>query len=143
MSRSRQNRLLTHLVRVEDWVTAASLADFLGVTPRSVRSYVAALNARIPDGVVVESGAQGYRAAAAARAALREGSVEPGSPRDRLHQLVRRLLESEQPLDVHNTADEIFVSSATIEGDLARAVSYTHLTLPTNKRCRSRWSPYH
>ena len=23
------------------------------------------------------------------------------------------------------------------------AVSYTHLTLPTNKRCRSRWSPYH
>lgn len=120
MSRSRQNRLLTHLVRVEDWVTAASLADFLGVTPRSVRSYVAALNARIPDGVVVESGAQGYRAAAAARAALREGSVEPGSPRDRLHQLVRRLLESEQPLDVHNTADEIFVSSATIEGDLAR-----------------------
>ena len=23
------------------------------------------------------------------------------------------------------------------------AVSYTHLTLPTNSRCRSRWSPYH
>ena len=26
----------------------------------------------------------------------------------------------------------------------AKAVSYTHLTLPTNiSRCRSRWSPYH
>ena len=23
------------------------------------------------------------------------------------------------------------------------AVSYTHLTLPTNRECRSRWSPYH
>ena len=23
------------------------------------------------------------------------------------------------------------------------AVSYTHLTLPTKARCRSRWSPYH
>ena len=22
-------------------------------------------------------------------------------------------------------------------------VSYTHLTLPTKERCRSRWSPYH
>ena len=22
-------------------------------------------------------------------------------------------------------------------------VSYTHLTLPTNSRCISRWSPYH
>ena len=27
--------------------------------------------------------------------------------------------------------------------DTVRPVSYTHLTLPTNKRCRSRWSPYH
>ena len=23
------------------------------------------------------------------------------------------------------------------------SVSYTHLTLPTKERCRSRWSPYH
>ena len=23
------------------------------------------------------------------------------------------------------------------------SVSYTHLTLPTNRECRSRWSPYH
>ena len=29
-------------------------------------------------------------------------------------------------------------------GDAARAVSYTHLTLPTTPvACRSRWSPYH
>ena len=27
--------------------------------------------------------------------------------------------------------------------DNAIAVSYTHLTLPTNRGCRSRWSPYH
>lgn len=124
MSRSRQNRLLTHLVRAENWVTAASLAEYLGVTPRSVRSYVAALNARVPTDVVVESGAQGYRAGPAAHTALREGTVEPGTPRDRLHQLVRRLLESEQPLDVHDTADEIYVSSATIEADLARVRSF-------------------
>lgn len=124
MSRSRQNRLLTHLVRVEDWVTAASLSDYLGVTPRSVRSYVAALNTRVPEGVVVESGAQGYRAGPDARVALREGTVEPGTPQDRFHQLVRRLLESEQPLDVHDTADEIYVSSATVEGDLARVRSF-------------------
>ena len=124
MSRSRQNRLLTHLVRVEDWVTAASLADYLGVTPRTVRSYVVALNARVADGLVVESGGQGYRTGPAARAALREGAVEPGTPLDRLHQLVRRLLESEAPIDVHDTADEIYVSSATIEADLAKVRSF-------------------
>ena len=26
---------------------------------------------------------------------------------------------------------------------LLGAVSYTHLTLPTKRKCRSRWSPYH
>lgn len=123
MSRSRQNRLLTRLLDTENWVTAASLADYLGVTPRSVRTYVAALNARVPDGVVVESGAQGYRPGPAARGALHEGTVEPGTPRGRLHQLVRRLLESESRLDVHDIADEIYVSSATIEADLSRVRS--------------------
>ena len=124
MSRSRQNKLLTRLVGAGNWVTAASLADYLGVTPRSVRTYVAALNARVADGVVVESGTQGYRAGPAARAALREDAVEPGTPRARLHQLVRRLLESDTPLDVHDTADEIYVSSATVESDLARVRSF-------------------
>ena len=27
--------------------------------------------------------------------------------------------------------------------DATMTVSYTHLTLPTNSLCRSRWSPYH
>ena len=120
MSMSRQNRLLAHLVGVGSWLTAASLADYLGVTPRSIRTYVTALNARLPDAVVVESGPQGYRAGPAARSALHEGTPETGTPRERFHRLVRRLLESEAPLDVHALADEIYVSSATIEGDLAR-----------------------
>ena len=62
MTRSRQDRVLAILARDGDWVTAAALADAIGVTPRSIRSYVTALNARVPDGVVVESGPQGYRA---------------------------------------------------------------------------------
>jgi lichenan operon transcriptional antiterminator len=124
VSRTRQNRLLTRLAGTENWLTAASLADFLGVTPRTVRSYVAALNSRVADGIVVESGVQGYRAGPAARAALREDAVEPGTPRARLHELVRRLLEADAPLDVHDVADEIYVSSATVEGDLARVRSF-------------------
>ena len=57
MTRSRQDRVLAILSRDGDWVTAATLADAIGVTPRSIRTYVTALNARVPDGVVVESGA--------------------------------------------------------------------------------------
>jgi lichenan operon transcriptional antiterminator len=103
-------------------VTGAQLADALGVTPRTVRTYVATLNARAPEGTVVESGPQGYRAGPAAFTLVRRG-VEQGTPQDRVNKLLRRLLESTHPLDVHDTADEIFVSSATVEADLARVRS--------------------
>ena len=38
------------LARDGDWADAASLADALGVTPRSIRSYVTAVNARVVPG---------------------------------------------------------------------------------------------
>lgn len=105
-----------------DWVTAARLADVLGVTPRSVRSYVTALNARA-EGSAVESGPQGYRAGPDAAAALRAEGVDAGTPQDRLHTLVRDLLDTDDGIDVHETADRLFVSSATIEADLSRVRS--------------------
>ena len=71
MSRQRQDQLLSTLLRQEGWATAASLADVLGVTPRSIRSYVAALNARTPGAGVIESGPAGYRAGPGARGAIR------------------------------------------------------------------------
>lgn len=118
MTRSRQDRVLAILSRDGDWVTAAALADAIGVTPRSIRTYVTALNARVPDGVVVESGPQGYRVGADSAAAVHVGDT--GTPRDRLHRLVRSLLDAPDGIDVFETADAFFVSPATIDADLGR-----------------------
>ncbi|GAA3631689.1 BglG family transcription antiterminator [Microbacterium awajiense] len=131
MTRARQDRLLAALVRDGEWATAATLADSLGVTPRSIRSYVTALNARVPAGTAIESGPQGYRAGPEAGAALRSAG-ESGTPRDRLHTLVRLLLDSEDGIDVYDTAEQLHVSSATVEADLARVrglLGGTELTL--------------
>jgi lichenan operon transcriptional antiterminator len=119
------------LVRDGEWVTASTLADALGVTPRSIRSYVTAVNARVAPGVAVESGPQGYRAGPDAPAALR-AAVEAGTPRDRLHTLVRALLDSPEGIDVFETADRLHVSPATLDADLARVrglLGGTELTL--------------
>ena len=131
MTRARQDRLLAMLARDGDWITAAALADALGVTPRSVRSYVTAVNARVPRGVAIESGPQGYRAGPAAGAAQRAAS-DAGTPRDRLHSLIRTLLDSPDGVDVYETADRLHVSEATLEADLARVrglLGGTELTL--------------
>ena len=119
------------LTRDGQWRTAATIADALGVTPRSVRSYVTAINARVPGGTAVESGPQGYRAGADAAAALRAGT-ETSTPRDRLHSLVRMLLDEDDGIDVFDTADRLHVSPATIDADLARVrglLGGTELTL--------------
>lgn len=131
MSRARQDRVIALLAREGDWLTAAELADIVGVTPRSIRSYVTALNARVPRGVVVESGPLGYRAGADAPAALRAGA-DAATPRERVHRLVRRLLSGREGIDVFETADDFHVSPATLEADLGRVralLGDTELTL--------------
>ena len=120
MTRTRQDRLLGLLVRDGDWATAATLADAVGVTPRSIRSYVTAVNARVAPGVAIESGPQGYRAGADAAAALRASGTDAGTPRDRLHTLVRALLDAPDGIDVFEFADRLHVSPATLDADLAR-----------------------
>jgi lichenan operon transcriptional antiterminator len=121
------------LVREDDWITAAVLADAIGVTPRSIRSYVTAVNARVPGGDAVESGPQGYRALPAAAVALRaEEATDSATPRDRLHTLVRALLDADDGIDVFETAAELHVSPATLESDLVRVralLGGTQLTL--------------
>ncbi|MFF7681698.1 BglG family transcription antiterminator [Microbacterium sp. NPDC007973] len=132
-TKARQDRLLALLLRDGEWSTAASLADALGVTPRSIRSYVTAINARVSSGAAIESGPLGYRAGGDAAAALRSLSgSDAGTPRDRLHTLVRRLLDSADGIDVFDTADALHVSAATLEADLSRVrglLGGTELTL--------------
>lgn len=101
------------------WTTAAELADLVGVTPRSIRTYVTALNARVPAGTVVESGPLGYRAGPDAGAALRLAS-DADSPRERVHRLVRSLLAAQDGIDVFEAAEGFHVSPATLEADLGR-----------------------
>ena len=129
MTRGRQDRMIALLLRENDWMTASSLADALGVTPRSIRSYVTALNGRVAG--AVESGPQGYRAGPEAATAL-QAEPDASTPRDRLHAVVRALSDRPEGIDVFETADALFVSVATIEADLARVrglLTGTELTL--------------
>ncbi len=144
VSRARQDRVLALLTRDAEWITAAELADAIGVTPRSIRSYVTAVNGRVPAGVAIESGPQGYRAGPDAAAALRAGGLEAGTPRERLHRLVRTLLAAPDGIDVFETADAFHVSPATLDADLGRVRSLlggTELVLErTASRARLRGS---
>jgi Transcriptional antiterminator len=122
----RHERLLEYISQAEGWVTAAELANRLGVTTRSVRSYVTAVKAMAAPLEVIESSTEGYRLnrelyadfLAASRSRVR--GDEPTTPQDRMYHLVRRLADAPEGLDVHALADNLFVSEPTIETDLRK-----------------------
>jgi lichenan operon transcriptional antiterminator len=120
----KYERLLDQLVQSEGWVTAAELADQLGVTTRSVRSYVTAAKSAAHPLQIITASTSGYRLNRDAYATFASGARARDSdfdtPRDRVHHLVRRLTEAPQGLDVHALADSLFVSESTIEGDLRK-----------------------
>lgn len=120
----RQARMLAYLSREQVWVTAGELADHLGVTPRSVRSYVTNVKAAAHPLEVIESGPAGYRldpdAYAAYAVAAPGRSSELATPHARLYTIVRRLIDAPGGLDIYDVAASLFVSESTIEGDLAK-----------------------
>ncbi|UYN83568.1 MAG: transcription antiterminator [Microcella sp.] len=121
----KYERMLELLFQADDWVTATELAEQLGVTTRSVRSYVAAAKSAAHPRAIVAASTAGYRLNREQYASFLSESRERGAaaetPQDRVHHLIRRLTESQLGIDVHGLADSLYVSESTIEADLRKA----------------------
>jgi lichenan operon transcriptional antiterminator len=118
----KYERLLDYLSQSDTRVTAAELAEHLGVTTRSVRSYVTAAKAAAHPLSIISSSTNGYRLNREAYTTFASGAHgrDGDTPRDRVHHLVRRLTEAPDGLDVHSLADSLYVSESTIEADLRK-----------------------
>ncbi|MCW4457568.1 BglG family transcription antiterminator [Microbacterium sp. MPKO10] len=141
MSNDRHTQLLTQLMRSTGWQTAGELADALGVTSRSIRTYIAAVKAKADPLPVIESGPDGYRLdreAYAAYVSAAETVSDEGTPRERLHRLVRLLVDDENGFDVFETASALFISDSTLETDLSRVRALLADTQLELKRTGSR-----
>lgn len=123
----RHEQLTDALAQHGGWATAADLSARLGVTDRSIRGYVSALNAA-GDAPVIESGPLGYRLDRAewGRRMRDEPEELPATPTARVSAILRVLLDAapdSEGVDVYELAEQLHVSDSTLESDLARARS--------------------
>lgn len=115
--------LLAYLAKATGWVPADELADQLGVSTRSVRSYVTAVRTAAGPLEVIRSSTEGYRLDRSAYGRfLADGATggSGGTPQDRLTHIVTRLTAAPGSLDVSELAQTLYVSDSTIEADLRR-----------------------
>lgn len=113
-------RLAEVLADADGWTTAARLADRLGVTTRTVRTYAAQANHGGEP--VVESGPDGYRLDRAAWGRRLQAGTDAADagPEGRRARLVRDLVDGPDGLDVFEAAERMHVSESTLESDLGR-----------------------
>lgn len=123
----KYERLLEHLLQTDGWVTAAELSEQLGVTTRSVRSYVAAAKAAASPLPIIAASTSGYRLNRDAYSTFVSNTGASGAgaelPRDRVHHLIRRLTDAQAGIGVHDLAESLYVSESTIEADLRKVRS--------------------
>lgn len=120
----RQEQLIYELRSADGRLTGRELALRLGVTTRSIRDYVRAINASAQPPLIV-SDQDGYRLddRAYRRYRNRQSKRRTGydSPEQRLYYIVRYLVGHADGADVFDLGERLSVSPATIEADLGRA----------------------
>ena len=122
----RQKKILKKLMALDGWVKGRKLAEEMEVTPRTIRTDIAAINVWLKSvSCYIESSRQeGYRLRGERLGELEsllwDGTDIPLTPQERMRILGIRLLQAdeENPEDVDELEEEMFVSRTTLESGI-------------------------
>lgn len=118
--KSKVLKLMKTLQEADSWITANQLAVKTAISVRSIKNYVAEINAVEP--LTIISSQSGYKVdALKAESYLKksESPISQGST-ERVNHLITRLIKSKVPLDLYDLCDELYVSISTIKSDLPK-----------------------
>ena len=110
--------LLKQLFEANTWVTAVSLANVLGISARTVKTYVSELNSSYHG--IISSSRKGYHIdpEIGAKALKEAKSCIPQTARERVAYIMKRI--SRGPVSFYDLCEELFISSSTLYAVLPR-----------------------
>lgn len=106
--------LLKLLLENDQWITAAAISDSMGVSLRTIKSYVGDLNQLYPG--IIQSSSKGYRVnKEVGLTALKDTqSSIPQTTRERTSYVLNRIIKSETPISLYDLCEELFISPSTL-----------------------------
>lgn len=134
MLNEKELQLLQQLAQSTAPVTARELSCKLGVSIRTVKSYIQRINCESPE--TVSSSQRGYRADAdAAKELLNQQSIPSDVPQtneERVAYLLHLLLAAPEALDTFDVCEHLYVSYSTVKNviaDIRKKIAPFHLEL--------------
>lgn len=117
----KYRNILRQLSMQSDWTPSTQLAKTNGISKRSVKTYIADINS-MAEGLIIAS-KKGYKVDLKKLNSffVYTNDVIPQSPSERTVYLLKRLVNSDVPLDLYDLSDELFVSEITLKNDLRKA----------------------
>lgn len=127
-------KIVEYLSEKKGWVKAAQLSDFLGISTRQVRKYIASIN---KNKKYVLSSGQGYQLDQSLYSEFIMKQKNSSSEQDyRQKYIIQKLITTPEGCDIFDLADELYVSESTIKKDLQNVKTYLkkcHISLTTRR----------
>ncbi|MFQ4442000.1 transcriptional antiterminator [Clostridioides difficile] len=118
MKTSKKELFLNLIKTQHDWIDSSTLANYLNVSTRSIRKYVNEINS---NGEFILSSKKGYKVNLNNNCQTKIDSSENISPDNRLNLILKELIVNSNGINMFDLSEELFVSPATIEGDIVKA----------------------
>lgn len=118
MKTSKKELFLNFIKTQHDWIDSSTLANYLNVSTRSIRKYVNEINS---NGEFILSSKKGYKVNLNNNCQTKVDSSENISPDNRLNLILKELIVNSNGINIFDLSEELFVSPATIEGDIVKA----------------------
>ena len=116
----KYRNILRHLSTQQDWTSSAQLANSLGISKRSVKTYIADINSMEKELII--SSKKGYRVEIEKLTPFLnslEKSI-PQTPKERAEYLLKSLVNADGPRNIFDLSDELYISEITLKGDLRK-----------------------
>ncbi|EQJ44845.1 PRD domain protein [Clostridioides difficile P32] len=118
MKTSKKELFLNFIKTQHDWIDSSTLANYLNVSTRSIRKYVNEINST---GEFILSSKKGYKVNLNNNCQTKVDSSENISPDNRLNLILKELIVNSNGINIFDLSEDLFVSPATIEGDIVKA----------------------